>query len=184
MGLLFTGWKTANNGPPVPAHTYRNSTQQTRSLHLLFLRPTCLFVIYIYFIPVHKRTVRMCRPEKDPPPGGRATVAPPMLCRKSPRADLQGRAVIDEDPQSRGSRGKDQFVYAALSPGSLWQLDLCHADVRHRFLIWSRARRAQAALLLSIQCILMKRKGGGVGGDLAPDPTAGLTQRWERRAGG
>lgn len=101
------------------------------------------------------------------------------MCRKSPWADLHSRAVIDEEPQSRGSRGKDQFVYSALSPGSLWQLDLCHADVRHRFLIWSLARLTRAALLLSIQCILMKRKGGWGwgGGDLAPDLTAGLTQR-------
>lgn len=105
----------------------------------------------------------MCTPEKDAPPGVRTTLTPPTLCRKAQRAALHSRAVIDEDPQSHGSRGKDQFVYSALSPGSLWQFDLCHADVRHRFLIWSLALLTQAALLLSIQCILMKRKmeGGG-----------------------
>lgn len=89
--------------------------------------------------------------------------------------------MIDEDPQSHGSRGKDQFVYSALSPGSLWQFDLCHADVRHRFLIWSRARLTQAALLLSIQCILMKRKGGGGGtgsrSDGRSDPEMGAKSR-------
>lgn len=126
--------------------------------------------------------VRLCRPEKDPPPGLRATLTPPILCRKSQRADLHGRAVIDEDPQSHGSRGKDQFVYSALSPGSLWQFDLCHADVRHRFLIWSLARLTRAALLLSIQCILMKRKGGGGGGpgsrsDSRSDPAMGAKSR-------
>lgn len=127
-----------------------------------------MFVYYLYFfIPAHKRTfvaVRMRTPEEDPPPGVRAALTPPIMCRKSQRADPHSRAVIDEDPQSPGSRGKDQFVYSALSPGSLWQFDLCHADVRHRFLIWSLARLTQAALLLSSQCILMKRKGGGGGG--------------------
>lgn len=102
--------------------------------------------------------------------------------RKPQRADLYSRAVIDEDPQSRRSHGKNQFVYSALSPGSLWHFDLYHADVHHRFLIWSLAPLTQAALLLSIQCILMKRREGEK--NLAPDLTAGLTQRWERRARG
>lgn len=89
--------------------------------------------------------------------------------------------MIDEDPQSHGSRGKDQFVYSALSPGSLWHFDLCHADVRHGFLIWSLSWLTQAAPLLSIQCILMKRRrwGGGAGSrsDSWSDPEMGAKSR-------
>lgn len=48
----------------------------------LFLRPTCLFIISICFIPAHKRTlvaVRMCTPERGAPPGVRATLTPPII---------------------------------------------------------------------------------------------------------
>ncbi|CAG08728.1 unnamed protein product [Tetraodon nigroviridis] len=84
-----------------------------------------------------------------------------LVTTGSQRADPYSRAVIDEDPQSHGSREKDPFVYSALSPGSLWQFDLYHADVHHRFLVRSLAPLTQAAPLLSIQCILMKKKRGG-----------------------
>lgn len=90
------------------------------------------------------------------------------------RSDLFGSAVIDEDPGAHGSHGKDQFVYSARSPGSLWQLDLYYAGLHHRFLISSLAYRP----FFSIQCILIRK------GKLAPDLTVGLTQRWGRRAEG
>lgn len=48
--------------------------------------------------------------------------------------------MIDEDLQSHGSHGKDQFVYSALSPGSLWQFDLYHTSLHHRLVIWSLAQ--------------------------------------------
>lgn len=148
-----------HTGIPPDKHTVAQSGAVAQRLFVYF--------VFIYFIPLPKMThpglCERARLRKIHLLGSVPHLLP-ALYRKSQWADLHSRAVIDEDPQSHGSRGKDQFVYSALSPGSLWHFDLCHADVRHRFLIWSLARLTQAALLLSIQCILMKRRAAGGGG--------------------
>lgn len=168
------------------------STQQTQAgaplQHFLLLWLTCLFRLGFFFflcccIQTQSHTFIVRKPahlRKTHLPGYRLRFISPQ--REFPWADPCSRAVIDEDPQSHGSHGKGQFVYSALSPGSLWQFDLYHADVRHRLLVRRLALLAQAAPLLSIQCILMKRRGGkkknpGSRSDSWSDPEMGAKSR-------
>lgn len=66
--------------------------------------------------------------------------------------------MIDEELRSRGSHGKDQFVYSALSLGFLRQFDLYDAGLHHGLVIWSSASPARSTLFLSTQCILMHKR--------------------------